>query len=334
VWAAAHLVDLLHLTRLARLAHALAAVLAVAATAATATRLALALGLLGLVDVLAGAGVAQAAAAGVEVAADLHREVAAAGRIEARVLLAVAEAAAVAEFAVATLGEGEALRTEKRRMAQQHVLESRSVAGARSSRLLRCAWHAVHSLQPVPSAKVPRVRARPQSGVRPGTTASVRAGPTARLVPRARSRCDARACSCPADGAAACGGVGSGLTMPTGLFGGAIGGPSSWMNLHSSPYRQWPVLRKARQISCSPIVGGRWVVWVGEEAKGGAKTESNRQKRATGENAPAENAPRRPEERTRGALGARPLLHRQQHPPHSNYIYQSHRVVLRMAISV
>ena len=106
------------------------------------------------------------------------------------------------------------------------------------------------------------------------------------------------------------------------------------MNLHSSPYRQWPVLRKARQISCSPIVGGRWVVWVGEEAKGGAKTESNRQKRATGENAPAENAPRRPEERTRGALGARPLLHRQQHPPHSNYIYQSHRVVLRMAISV
>ena len=80
------------------------------------------------------------------------------------------------------------------------------------------------------------------------------------------------------------------------------------MNLHSSPYRQWPVLRKARQISCSPIVGGRWVVWVGEEAKGGAKTESNRQKRATGENAPAENAPRRPEERTRGALGARPLL--------------------------
>lgn len=100
----ADLVDLLHLTRLAWLARALAAL------AAAAARLALALGLLGLLDVLAGAGVAEAATAGVEVTADLHGEVAAAGCVEARVVFAVAEAAAVAELAVARLLEGEALR--------------------------------------------------------------------------------------------------------------------------------------------------------------------------------------------------------------------------------
>ena len=59
---------------------------------------------------LARALVAETAAALVEVAADLHGEVPAAGCVEARVLLAVAEAAAVAELAVAGLLESEALR--------------------------------------------------------------------------------------------------------------------------------------------------------------------------------------------------------------------------------